>query len=183
VTPVGSGKAVDVDFALTCATHCQLRENAENGKFRGDLYYRINGLTVHLPALRDRTDFQALTERLLRDLNPGSEIVLAPDLLARLSRHSWPGNLRELASVLRTASAMLGPGEEYIDWPHMPDDIAEELTRMPKRAAAATAEPQNLKELSRSAIQQALEANRGNISRAARSLGISRQTLYRKISD
>ena len=184
VTPLGGSQLVDVDFALICATHRQLREEADKGRFRSDLYYRINGLTVQLPALRERTDFQLLTERMLTSVNPDRDIHLAPDLLARLSRHPWPGNMRQYASVLRTASAMLGPDEECIEWQHLPDDMVEELTVLPQKTALSASKeaPQNLEELSRSAIRQALENSRGNISQAARSLGISRQTLYRKIN-
>jgi transcriptional regulator with PAS, ATPase and Fis domain len=184
VTPLGGARPVDVDFALICATHRKLREEADKGSFRSDLYYRINGLTVQLPALRERTDFQLLTERVLSSINPDRDIHLVPDLLARLSRYPWPGNMRQYASLLRTASAMLGPDEDCIDWQHLPDDMAEELTALPRRTLPSAAEgaPQNLEELSRSAIRQALENSRGNISQAARSLGISRQTLYRKIN-
>ena len=184
VSPLGGGRAVDVDFALICATHCKLREEADQGIFRSDLYYRINGLTVNLPALRERSDFQALTERLLAYLNPEREIYLAPDLLAQLSRHPWPGNLRQYSSVLRTASAMLDQHEYQIDWQHLSDDLIEELTAIPKSIVLSTthAPSQNLEELSRSAIRQALESSNGNISEAARRLGISRQTLYRKLN-
>lgn len=184
VSPLGGGRAVDVDFALICATHCKLREEADQGIFRSDLYYRINGLTVNLPALRERSDFQALTERLLAYLNPEREIYLAPDLLAQLSRHPWPGNLRQYSSVLRTASAMLDQHEDHIDWQHLSDDLIEELTAIPKSIVLSTthAPSQNLEELSRSAIRQALESSNGNISEAARRLGISRQTLYRKLN-
>ncbi len=185
VSPLGGGRAVDVDFSLICATHCKLREQADKGIFRSDLYYRINGLTVNLPALRERSDFQALTERLLSDLNPRRDIHLAPDLLAQLSRHAWPGNLRQFASVLRTASAMLDAGEDTIDWPHLPDDLVEELSAIPQQTlpAPGISEPQNLKQLSRAAIQLTLENCHGNISQAARHLGISRQTLYRKLKN
>ncbi|MFZ4539576.1 sigma-54-dependent Fis family transcriptional regulator [Propionivibrio sp.] len=184
VTPLGGGQPVDVDFSLICATHRKLREEAEKGSFRSDLYYRINGLTLHLPALRERTDFQGLTDRLLAELNPGRDIHLAPDLLAQLILHPWPGNLRQYASVLRTASAMLDPDEDCIAWQHLPDDLAEELTAAPQaslRPPASAGKAQNLDELSRSAIRQALETSSGNISEAARRLGVSRQTLYRKM--
>ena len=184
VTPLGGGRAVDVDFALICATHCRLREAADQGIFRSDLYYRINGLTVTLPPLRERSDFRALTERLLAYLNPEREICLAPDLLSQLSRHAWPGNLRQYSSMLRTASAMLDRHEDQIDWQHLSDDMIEELTAIPHTVSQAvtSASPQNLEELSRSAIRQALECSSGNISEAARRLGISRQTLYRKLN-
>jgi transcriptional regulator of acetoin/glycerol metabolism len=182
VTPLG-GRSVAVDFALICATHSRLREQADQGRFRSDLYYRINGLTVQLPALRERTDFQALTERLLRSLNAERDISLAPELMERMRQHPWPGNLRQFASVLRTASAMLGADENLIEWQHLADDIAQELVPARTPAPASTGHAsQNLQELSRGAVRLALEGSRGNVSQAARSLGISRQTLYRKIS-
>jgi sigma-54 dependent transcriptional regulator, acetoin dehydrogenase operon transcriptional activator AcoR len=186
VTPVGAGKAVPVDFCLVCATHSKLAEAAEQGSFRQDLYYRINGLTVQLPALRERTDFCALTERLLAELSPERDVQLAPELLARLSAFAWPGNLRQYASVLRTACAMLLEGEDTLDWAHMPDDLVDALRlgqaakTLPVAPAAAQA-PQSLQALGEVAIQQALEAAHGNVSQAARQLGISRQTLYRKM--
>jgi transcriptional regulator of acetoin/glycerol metabolism len=184
VTPLGGGKSVPVDFALVCATHSKLREAADAGTFRSDLYYRINGLTVLLPALRERTDFQALVERLLGQMNPGQDVHLAADLMARLAALVWPGNLRQLASVLRTASAMLDVGETCIEWQHLPDDLVDDLTKSAEKAAVIDQGqvPKNLDEMSRSAVNQALESSRGNISQAARSLGISRQTLYRKMN-
>ena len=199
VTPVGSGKAVDVDFALVCATHCKLREAAEAGRFREDLYYRINGMTVQLPALRERDDFYALTQRLLQDAMPGGPpgLAVAPDLLARLARYAWPGNVRQYANLLRTATAMLEPGEDCIGWQHLPDDL-QEILRAPASlephgnfSTAANPvpglspnlhSPHNLQALSQLTIQQAVESSRGNLSQAAKRLGISRQTLYRKLA-
>lgn len=183
VSPLGGGRPVDVDFALICATHRTLSEETDRGSFRSDLYYRINGLTVHLPPLRERSDFLVLTERLLASFNSECDLHLAPDLLSRLSRHAWPGNLRQYANVLRTACAMLDPHERCIDWQHLPDDLAAELSATPRQAPPMplAGAPQNLAELSRSAIRQALECSRGNVSEASRRLGISRQTLYRKM--
>lgn len=195
VTPVGASKAIPVDFALVCATHCQLMQAAEQGHFRQDLYYRINGLTVQLPALRERTDFIALTERLLTHLaqedNLPTPLQLAPSVLARLATYAWPGNLRQLASALRTACAMLAEGEDTIRWEHLPDDLVQALeSAAPQHAAAplpthsaneAPAEL-NLHQLSSAAIDQALQSAHGNMSQAARQLGISRQTLYRKLA-
>jgi transcriptional regulator of acetoin/glycerol metabolism len=183
VTPLGGSKTISVDFALVCATHCKLKEASDNGSFRSDLYYRVNGLTVQLPALRERTDFQVLAERLLAGLNPEREVYLAPELLGKMCIYSWPGNLRQFASVLRTASAMLDADETTIDFQHLPDDMAEDLAEMPLvgMRVPERQEPQNLQELSRNVVRQVLEASRGNISLAARTLGISRQTLYRKI--
>jgi len=197
VTPVGAGHAVPVDFCLISATHCQLLQAAEQGRFRHDLYYRLNGLTVQLPALRERTDFAALTEQLLADLAAEQglphPVHVAPDVLERLAAHPWPGNLRQYASVLRTACAMLAEGEDTLGWEHLGDDIVQALqtaapplsarlpgltTPRPVPAAAVL----SLQELSSAAIDQALQSARGNVSQAARQLGISRQTLYRKLA-
>ena len=197
VTPVGAGHAVPVDFCLISATHCQLLQAAEQGRFRHDLYYRLNGLTVQLPALRERTDFAALTAQLLADLATEQglphPVQVAPDLLQRLAAHPWPGNLRQYASVLRTACAMLAEGEDTLGWEHLGDDIVQALqTAAPPLSARLpglpTARPVpaaavlSLQELSSAAIDQALQSARGNVSQAARQLGISRQTLYRKLA-
>ncbi len=188
VSPLGGGQPVAVDFALMCATHCKLREAAEQGLFRSDLYYRINGLTLILPPLRERSDFEVLTHRLLADLNPGRTVELAPELLERLKQHAWSGNLRQYANVLRTASAMLDAHEDCITLQHLPDDLVEDMTaakikvQAPGGGTLATGNsPENLQQLSHIAIRQALESSNGNMSQAARRLGISRQTLYRKL--
>ena len=197
VTPVGAGTAVSVDFALVCATHCRLREAAEQGRFRADLYYRINGLTLQLPALRERSDFAALTERLLQSLSPERRVQLAPALQARLAAYPWPGNLRQYASVLRTACAMLDAHEDLLDWPHMPDDLLDVLQASPSAAVssdipapsgAAVPAPAlsppvvlSLQALSHAAVLQALHSTQGNVTQAARQLGISRQTIYRRL--
>ena len=191
VTPLGDGKPVPVDFALVCASHRKLRDEADAGRFRSDLYYRINGLTVVLPPLRERDDFAVLTRRMLADFNPGREVQLEPALMVRLQAYSWPGNLRQYANVLRTASAMLDDHEDHITWSHLPEDVLEDLTA-PAGALAAlgsgkasvvSAPSNNLQELGRTAIRQALDSSRGNMSQAAKLLGISRQTLYRKLND
>jgi transcriptional regulator of acetoin/glycerol metabolism len=184
VTPIGSGRAVPVDFALVCATHAKLRQAMEEGRFRSDLYYRINGLTVVLPPLRERTDFEALTQQLLAAFHPDRSVFLAPEVSARLSRHAWPGNIRQYASVLRTACAMLGSDESCIQWSHLCEDLLEELQAVPGAAATSPATTShNLQALSQTTIAAALEVNRGNVTRAAKSLGISRQTLYRKLDE
>ncbi len=192
VSPLGGGPSVAVDFALICATHCKLREAAEQGRFRSDLYYRINGLTVQLPPLRERTDFAVLTSRLLGDLNPDRQVVIAPELLERLRQLTWPGNLRQYANVLRTASAMLDADETCIDWVHLSDDVQEDLTAQAQKthpqhvgklaASRPTQTAHNLQDLARDAMRQAIDSSCGNMTQAARQLGISRQTLYRKLN-
>ena len=193
VTPLGGGAPVTVDFALICATHQPLREAAEAGRFRADLYYRLNGLTLILPPLRERTDFEALTRKLLRELGGEPPLDITPDLLSALAAYPWPGNLRQYASVLRTAIALLDPGETTVDWPHLPDDMlallrpaaASQVVAPPATALTAAGPAmgpdQKLADISRAAVQQAIQNARGNLSAAARQLGISRQTLYRKL--
>ena len=183
VTPLGGGTPVKVNFALICATHCDLPAACASGKFRSDLYYRINGLSLNLPALRERSDFAALCDKLLAELFPDLPVDIAPGLRQRLAAYHWPGNLRQLASVLRTACAMLDPGDTRIDWQHLPDDILAALQAGTERPSPASAvlPAQDLATLSLAAIQQAIVDHQGNLSAAARQLGISRQTLYRKL--
>jgi transcriptional regulator of acetoin/glycerol metabolism len=200
VSPLGGGPSVAVDFALVCATHSQLRAASDTGAFRGDLFYRINGLMLRLPPLRKRSDFATLVQKILREYNPGATVTLAQEVVEKMQHYRWPGNLRQLASVLRTASAMLAHQERCIDWVHLPDDIAEELQHSPPPATlpkvqstppAPTrksapplrddAAPQRLEQHARLLVQQALEQSGGNVSQAARTLGISRQTLYKKL--
>ncbi len=182
VTPLG-GRAVAVDFALICATHRNLRTEVEAGRFRSDLYYRLNGLTLILPPLRERGDLAALMAKLLAETAPGRDLALAPEVARAFADYAWPGNLRQLANALRTAGALLDAEEEFIDWHHLPDDLAEELqrTRRQQPCRQEGEQPENLKALSCSAIARALEAAMGNVSEAARRLGISRNTLYRKL--
>ncbi|MBY0453972.1 MAG: sigma-54-dependent Fis family transcriptional regulator [Burkholderiaceae bacterium] len=186
VTPLGSGESVAVDFWLICATHQRLREAVEQGRFRSDLYYRINGLTVQLPPLRERSDFAALTQRLLAEMGGPPGVQVAPTLMQALARYDWPGNLRQYSNVLRTAVALLEPQEVCISWAHMPEDVLDELERLdhfsaPTPSAALPAMPASLHQISQKAIEQALANHRGNVSAAARQLGISRQTFYRRL--
>ena len=147
---------------------------------------------MQLPALRERSDFAALTERLLQSLSPERRVQLAPALQERLAAYPWPGNLRQYASVLRTACAMLDAHEDQLDWTHMPDDLLDALQESPPAAAllvtpaspsAAARLPDalSLQALSHAAVLQALHSTQGNVTQAARQLGISRQTIYRKL--
>ena len=186
VTPLGCGEPVAVDFWLICATHQHLREAVAQGRFRSDLYYRINGLTVQLPALRERSDFAALTQQLLAEMGGPPHLQVAPALMKALAHYDWPGNLRQYSNVLRTAVALLEPHEICISWAQMPDDLLEGLGGLghqpaPSPLATTAAAPTSLHEMSQKAVEQALEKNRGNVSAAARQLGISRQTFYRRL--
>ena len=180
VQPLGGGKAVALDFFLVCATHRQLRDEMQAGRFREDLYYRINGLTLHLPPLRERSDLSALIERLLATLAPGQALQLAPSLVTAFSRFHWPGNLRQLANALCTACALLDEGESLIDWHHLPDDLAQDLRSNPAPADAVSDGP--LRAQSVRTMERVLLQCDGNVSQAARQLGVSRNTLYRTLS-
>jgi transcriptional regulator of acetoin/glycerol metabolism len=184
VVPVGGGKPVPVDFALVCATHRNLKAEMEAGRFRDDLYYRINGLTLLLPSLRERSDFEVLTSCIMKLMVPDRDVELDDDVAFAFANYTWPGNLRQLANALRTASALLDEGETYISWQHLPDDLVEELLQQaPRTIASADASigRENLQELSKAAIARAIAASHDNISEAARRLGISRNTLYRRM--
>lgn len=182
VTPLGGGKPVAVDFHLICATHRRLREEVDAGRFREDLYYRINGLALALPALRERGDLSALVATMLRELAPGRDMLLAPEVAAAFSRFRWPGNLRQLCNVLRTACALMGDDECLIDWSHLPDDVAEELIGQPLPRGVQDSDT-DLRLQAGRCVQQAVRASNGNMSEAARRLGISRNTLYRKLRE
>ncbi len=181
VTPLGGGKAVAVDFALICATNRNLRTEMEAGRFRADLYYRINGLTLMLPALRERKDFPALLNRLLEDLLPGRRVALEAKVAAAFADFAWPGNLRQLVNALRTACALIEEHERLIGWQHLPDDLVEDLRKGRPRETAAMDGTENLREISAAAIGRAIGLSHGNMSEAARRLGISRNTLYRRL--
>jgi transcriptional regulator with PAS, ATPase and Fis domain len=100
--------------------------------------------------------------------------------MTAMASFNWPGNLRQLSHVLRTAVALMDPHESQISWIHLPDDLIRDIQNQTQQQTP-DGPAQNLHELSIKAIQQALENARGNVSAAARQLGISRQTLYRKL--
>ncbi|MBI2733640.1 MAG: sigma-54-dependent Fis family transcriptional regulator [Aquabacterium sp.] len=203
VMPLGGSKPQPVDFVLVCATHHKLREAITAGTFREDLYYRLNGLTVTLPALRERQDFESLVfnmlDRLAQDMKRAPVQAIHPGLMGAMRAYHWPGNLRQLHSLLRTICALLDPDEHTLDWHHLPEDMAQDLkatretatdtansTTLPSLTTTAPSPAPaladaNLRRLSDQAIQQVVEATQGNMSEAARRLGISRNTLYRRL--
>ncbi|MFZ3126872.1 MAG: sigma 54-interacting transcriptional regulator, partial [Rhodoferax sp.] len=187
VVPLGGGKPVAVDFALVCATHRDLPAELAAGRFREDLYYRLNGLTLQLPALRERTDLDHLLARTLQTLLPDRSVALAPDVLETLRRYRWPGNIRQLVNALRTACALLDAHEGVIGWEHMPDDLVRALKNpvlpVADHGALADDAPLDLRALSRQTIGRTVADCEGNLSEAARRLGISRNTLYRKLRE
>jgi len=193
VTPLGSTRAIQVDISLVCATHRKLREEVARGSFREDLYYRLAGMSVTLPALRERSDIETLVDKITaRETASRSRPArFSPSALALLCNYPWPGNIRQLFNVIRVAVALLDDDESLITEAHLPEEFFEipDTGVCPPAIAplAATAlpvpagTPASLDEIGRQAAQQALAAAAGNVSLAARQLGISRNTLYRKL--
>jgi transcriptional regulator of acetoin/glycerol metabolism len=185
VTPLGSGKSITVNVELICATNHNLRERIARGLFREDLYYRLNGLVVKLPPLRDRTDLDTLVKKILATESQHTRYSVAPDVLQLFKQHKWPGNFRQLTNLLRTAVIMAGD-EHEIGMRHMPDDFLDdiEITQAQDTSASTDrmiATGANLEEMEQAAILKSLEAHGGNVSATARALGVSRNTIYRKV--
>lgn len=180
VTPLGSSKSLPVNIDLICATNHNLRERMAKGLFREDLYYRLNGLVVKLPPLRERTDLETVVKKILVTEAPGTRYAVAPELLSLFHRHQWPGNFRQLTNLLRTAIVMAGE-ELQISLQHMPDDFLDDIDAAPIAGHTVTATGISLEEMEHSAIVDALAAHGGNVSATARALGVSRNTIYRKL--
>ncbi len=191
VTPLGSTRSIQVDISLVCATHRKLREEVARGTFREDLYYRLNGMSVTLPALRERTDIRTLVNKLAaaETASRSAPVRFSESALQAIEGYAWPGNIRQLFNVIRVAIALLDDDETLITETHLPEELFE--TSPFARSAAPTAHdpwaaappdgPNSLDAISRQAAMRALEAAGGNISSAARQLGISRNTLHRKL--
>jgi transcriptional regulator of acetoin/glycerol metabolism len=126
VTPLGSSRSVAVDLSIVCATHRNLRQMIERQAFREDLYYRLNGLAVRMPPLRERADLPALVRRILDAEGGPRRYHLAAEVQGLFERYAWPGNVRQLFQVLRTACVMAGR-EATITRAHLPDDFLEEV--------------------------------------------------------
>ncbi|MFM1906745.1 MAG: hypothetical protein RLZZ591_422 [Pseudomonadota bacterium] len=217
VNPLGSGREVDVDIALVCATNKNLKELIAKGEFREDLYYRLNGLVVRLPALRDRTDFDCVVHKILASLSGKQQSVgLSAEVMALFKTYSWPGNFRQLHNLLRTAVVMVG-GQGFIGLDDLPEDFLDEqvgaelaqnysaevdpvepMTPPATRAThpgqgPAASDPEakpvthaagdaaaSLEDVALAAMAQMLRLHKGNVSAAAKALGVSRNTVYRR---
>ena len=176
VTRLGEEKPRSVSFSLVCATHRDLDELMKNGDFRSDLYYRINGLKVYLPALQERGDMDEMIDHLLASMSPSdSPLLLTSEARSLLKRHSWKGNIRELQQALNLGRALCSKG--IIDVDHLPEEISAQIA--PDEMSVA--EGGKLADAEREVVQVVLENHNNNVSAAARELGITRATLYRKI--
>jgi len=197
---VGESRPRQADVRLICATCRDLPAMVASGGFRQDLFYRINGAALTLPPLRERRDLDALLADVLvkvaRELGRDAPPRLSAEAAALLGRSSWPGNVRQMKSALRFALVVCD-GDELLP-EHLPHDLGapaasasaargplsdirasreEEALPLP----AAPAAPRTLEERERERLDAALEESRGNLSVAARALGIARTTLYRRL--
>jgi len=183
VMPLGGNKMLSVDVRIISATQRHPLDMIAKGRFREDLYYRLNGITVHVPPVRQRTDGAELICRILQAEAAGDAIEIEPALLERLVRHSWPGNVRQLRNVLRTMLALRSGdrltlanfNEEWLAG-GSPDEGGR-----PATGGSDARGDSVLSDAEREALQRTLEVCQWNVSAAAARLQISRRTLYRKI--
>ncbi|MCB8876892.1 sigma-54-dependent Fis family transcriptional regulator [Acidisoma silvae] len=166
IRPVGGGAARKVDVLLVAATHVDLADQVEKGRFRADLYYRLDAVEAILPPLRARTDFAEIAKHSLASLGMNTDIDA--QVLALLARHAWPGNIRELRNVL-TRLTLINP-QCRIDCASV-----EALFKTPETPCAGL-RGQTVARIT--AVHRELG---GNLSAAARRLGVSRNTVYRAI--
>ncbi len=168
---LGDSTEQRADVRLIAATSRDLAALAAEGRFRGDLYFRLRGVVLRLPALRERTDRCELAEALLARIatrrGRPKPLGLSPAALAWIESHDWPGNVRELRTALEYAAVLAG------------DSPRIELWHLPVEDAGEPAAGRTLDSAERTAVLHALDHSRGNISLAARHLGVARSTLYR----
>lgn len=178
VVRLGSNKEIPIDVRLICATNMPLAKMVSENKFRQDLLYRINTVEITLPPLRERVeDIQALIDHYLNVYCKKYKIEkkrISAGTLKRLQIHEWPGNIRELQhaverAVILSESIMLEPHDFFMDKRHQDD------------SNDFTPENMNLEEVEKMLIRKVVDKHGGNISRAAKELGLTRASLYRRI--
>lgn len=174
ITPVGSVKSKQVNVRIIAATHKHLPDEIRAKRFREDLYYRLRGIQLTLPPLRKRSDIGLLATHLLQKMDDTAS--LSDAALSYLHQHAWPGNVRELNSVLMQASFLAN--KEIIEPVHLQWEHASAEER-----PSPQAQRQSLEETEKETILRTLDSTHWNISRAARLLQVSRNTLYRKLSE
>ncbi len=178
VTPIGAHKAFPVDMRVIAATHCDLQARIREGRFREDLYFRLNGATVTLPPLRDRQDLPWIVEQLLekRPMENGRPRKMSEQALGVLSAYPWRGNVRELVNVIDFACAVAA-GEE-ISMDELPDEV---FRRSLEAESVCQFEKANFSAGEAGILHEELRRNGWNVSAAARVLGIDRTTLHRRM--
>jgi DNA-binding NtrC family response regulator len=184
VIPVGSTEPTAIDVRIIAATNRDLEDEIRRGRFRSDLYYRLNVIALHLPPLRDRRDdipllAQHFFERLVSREGDGARSKrLAPETLDALMRYDWPGNVRELENALERASVLTSADELPVD--ALPARVRE--TPTPSLVSEETPPNPTMEVIERAYIHWVLQAEGGNKARAAEVLGIDPSTLYRKLN-
>jgi transcriptional regulator with PAS, ATPase and Fis domain len=182
VRPVGSNEKVNVDVRVIAATNRDLEAAYRDGTFRKDLYFRLNVVTVHLPALRDRrSDIPMLVHHFLDRYAPDSHLQVTTTAMKSLLNYEWPGNIRELENCI--ARAITLGDRKVIDVIDLPPAIRSEqpdnaVSTLQDAAALSTTA---LSEMERMTILRVFEQANGDKAMAGRMLGISRATLYRKL--
>ena len=170
VAPLGSSKSWPVNFAVICATHRDLAARVADGEFREDLLYRLQEFSLTIPPLRAWPDLEGFISRLWRELGGAErDIQLSPALLTALSQLPWPGNVRQLRSLLRVLLALADEGEEVTEV-HLPAEY--------RRAALKPQEDRQTHD--ERLISETLQRFNGNVSKTAQALGVARSTLYRR---
>jgi DNA-binding NtrC family response regulator len=188
---VGGRTDIPVDVRVICATHRKLDELVATGRFREDLFYRLVVFPIHVPPLRDRrSDVPELVVHFLRKLAPDTRREInrvSPEALDALISYGWPGNVRELGNVLHRALLCCdGPQIELVHlprelWRGKQSDVVP-APRVSKSLPAPAPETFDLSQIERRTIERAVAKTGGNITDAARMLGIGRATLYRKLT-
>lgn len=184
VVPLGGDAPVKLDIRLVSATHCDLQAKIAAKEFREDLFYRLHGVSITMPPLRDRSDRRALILHVAaQECEGDGDIVLDEPLLAALERHPWPGNLRQLRHVLRSMIALRETDRLTLADlpPECATQVAPEASPMVAEAAPAGDALNPLECAERQALLQELTRHGWNMSTLARQLKISRNTLYRKV--
>ena len=180
IRPVGSAEERSIDIRLVCATNENMTEAITQGRFREDLFHRINEFTLHMPLLRERgRDIIEFAHYFLQQANHelGRHIThLSPDAEQALLQYAWPGNLREMRNIITRAALLTEEGNTLTSTqlllPNPPSSIA-----IPNSLSLKVSQSDEL-----SRIQEALQITGGNKSRAAKLLGIDRKTLYNKLA-
>jgi PAS domain S-box-containing protein len=190
LTRIGSSQEIPVDIRIIAATHKDLRAEVERGTFREDLYYRLSVLEIFVPPLRERgADLPELARRLADKVVAKLKrepVRIDDSFLAKLRTHNWPGNVRELENAIERAMVRVGEGGVLdASLLRLPGDIlpAGAAVREVPAAPSLPASVRPLREVEREAIIEALSCCGGNIVKTAARLGISRNTLYRKLEE
>jgi transcriptional regulator with PAS, ATPase and Fis domain len=182
IVRVGGREVIDVNVRIVSATNVRLRQAIGEGRFREDLYYRLNVLNLPLPPLRDHPeDIEMLAHHFLRQAarHSSREVTgFAPETMATLKSHLWPGNVRELMAVIRRAVVI---GDNQVITPTDLIGLKEPPMRVPEAPPIATVRPPPGSEEERAALLAALRVAQENITLTAQQLGVSRVTLYRML--